>query len=111
MDKNEWEAMARRVEALEARVALLEGKEREGRSWKDMAARMNWPPCMTKTNAAKAIGVSRQTIYAMIADGRLKQNEHGRVITDGLINMIRPAAPSEKRQGRKKREAQAGGAL
>lgn len=47
-----------------------------------------YPKGMSKTEAADELGVTRATIYAMLADGRLKENGMGRVITQSVADMM-----------------------
>lgn len=43
---------------------------------------------MTKTDAANELGVTRATVYCMIADGRVKENGMGRVITQSVADLM-----------------------
>lgn len=47
-----------------------------------------YPKGMTKTDAANELGVTRATVYYMIADGRLKENGMGRVITQSVADLM-----------------------
>ena len=59
----------------------------------------------TKEDAARAIGVTRCTIYNMIADGRLKTNADGkRVLTQSVYDYLEKIKRGEAitRRGRKR---------
>ena len=47
-----------------------------------------YPKGMTKTDAANELGVTRATVYYMIADGRVKENGMGRVITQSVADLM-----------------------
>lgn len=53
---------------------------------KDLLKR--YPKGMTKTDAANELGVTRATVYYMIADGRVKENGMGRVITQSVADLM-----------------------
>lgn len=95
MDEMHKELVAR-IAALEARMARLE------RRAKDAAAggedlRKAYPVMMNKTQAANVLGVTRATIYQMIADGRLKENGLGKIQTDSINRLIEQGKPPRKR--------------
>ena len=52
---------------------------------------------MNKTQAAYVLGVTRATIYQMIADGRLKENGLGKIQTDSINRLIEQDKPTKKR--------------
>ena len=78
MDKM-LEKLIKRTEDLEHRVSMLE-QEKHDNIWRGMNEideRTNELICnhgefVDKTTAAQILGVTRQTIYALIADGRLQ---------------------------------------
>lgn len=88
MDDVRYEAMAKRMAALEARIVVLESAAIApgGVQKQDMLKR--YPKGMTKTDAANELGVTRATVYYMINDGRLKENGMGRVITQSVADLM-----------------------
>ena len=87
MDDARYEAMVRRIAALEARLVVLESAAiAPGVQAKDLLKR--YPKGMTKTDAANELGVTRATVYYMIADGRVKENGMGRVITQSVADLM-----------------------
>ena len=98
MDDMRYVAVLRRMEALEARVAALEKDiEEQTDSVAAEKLRDKYPVHMNKTEAAKELGVTRATIYAMISDGRLKENVLGKVTTDSMIKLV--LGPKGKKYG------------
>lgn len=71
-----------RLEDLERRVAALEAERREElwHSENALADRLvsQYGGYVDKTVAAKIIGVTRTTVYAMLADGRIRGAYEGR---------------------------------
>lgn len=88
MDDARYAAIVRRIAALEARLVALESAAIEpgGVQAKDLLKR--YPKGMTKTDAANELGVTRATVYYMIADGRVKENGMGRVITQSVADLM-----------------------
>lgn len=99
MDDMKYKAMIRRIAALEARVAILEkgGPAEQASSKKIDALLAVYPVDMDKTRAAKELGVTRATVYAMLSDGRLQENGRGRVITQSLVRLM--TGPMAKKYG------------
>lgn len=85
-----YELVAGYLRELEARISALERAKESGQfiTQKKLS--------MTSVAAADALGLSRQTIHAMIRDGRLKANIHGRPLTASVEEYL-------KRHGRKVR--------
>lgn len=88
MDDVRYEAMARRIAALEARIVVLEGLLGEPGGGKAQDLLKRYPKGMTKTEAANEMGVTRATVYYMIADGRVKENGMGRVLTQSVADLM-----------------------
>lgn len=89
MDEMRYEAMVRRIVALEARVAVLEKRmSRPEKSRGVRELREKFPIQLSKTDASKVLGVTRATVYAMIEDGRLEENAAGKVTIDSLIELL-----------------------
>ena len=94
MDEMELTLLRRRVYDLEECIvelqkrldAHLDGKLEDG-----------FPECMDKTSAAKAIGVTRATVYKMIADGRLKTNGMGKILSSSVEALMKAGEPIRKR--------------
>lgn len=104
MDEATYLAMTKQIEALEARIARLEKKAifpaPGGVTTEDLSKA--YPQMMNKTEAADALGVTRATIYAMLSDGRLKQNAMGKVITESVVEMLQPGMPNKSGYKREK---------
>lgn len=100
MDVARMRAMEKRTEALEARIAALE--ELLGTPGGVRAQEMlkRYPRGLTKTEAAEEIGVTRATIYAMIADGRLKESNSGRVTAQSAADLLYGVAENRERRKR-----------
>ena len=99
MDEKRYEAMMQRMAALSARVAVLEKKLSAADGNEGVRQlRIKHSLHMTKTEAAQELGVTRATIYAMIADGRLETNATGKVTTDSLVRLITGEAKREPGQ-------------
>ena len=88
MDEKRYEAMMQRMAALEARIVVLEGLLGEPGGVKAQELLKRYPKAMSKSDAANELGVTRATIYAMIADGRIKENGMGRVITQSVSDLL-----------------------
>ena len=94
MSEIELTTLRRRVNELEERIIELErrldghtgGKPEEG-----------FPEYMGKTSAAKAIGVTRATVYKMIEDGRLQPNGMGKVMSSSVEALMKEGEPIHKR--------------
>ena len=94
MDEMHAEFIAR-IAALEARMARPERRAKAAESGGDL--RKAYPVMMNKTQAAYVLGVTRATIYQMIADGRLKENGLGKIQTDSINRLIEQDKPTKKR--------------
>lgn len=88
MDEKRYEAMMQRMAALEARIVVLEGLLGEPGGARTQALLERYPKGMSKTEAANELGVTRATIYAMLADGRIKENGMGRVLTQSVADLM-----------------------
>lgn len=94
MSEIELTTLQRRVNELEDRIIELErqldahmkGKLKEG-----------FPEHMDKQSAAKAIGVTRQTVYKMIEDGCLKTNGMGKIMSSSVEALMKEGEPIHKR--------------
>lgn len=90
MSDLQYEAMRLRMEAMEARIAVLEQKL-AGKAARDAildALRVEHGDEMTKQTASEVLGVSRCTIYNMVKDGRLDVNRRGRIVTESLTRYM-----------------------
>lgn len=90
MSDLQYEAMRLRMEAMEARMAVLEQKL-AGKAARDAildALRVEHGEEMTKQTASEVLGVTRCTVYNMIRDGRLLENERGRIVTESLTQYM-----------------------
>ena len=98
MDEARFEALTKRIEELEAKVSEMETREADpGGVTNELHDR--YPRGMTKGEAAEELGVTRQTVYAMLADGRLKENAVGRVVTKSVADaMYRGVIRKDKRR-------------
>lgn len=98
MDEMQYEAMRRRIAALESRLNLLEKKlseENENGGVREL--RKKFPIHLNKTDTANVLGVTRATVYAMIADGRLEENAAGKVKSESLIKLL--TGPTSRKYG------------
>ena len=103
MDKIRYEAMVRRMTALEARVAVLEKRLSEPDATGGVAElRRKYPIFMSKSKAADVLGVTRTTVYTMIVDGRLDENAMGKVTTSSVIDLMIKRAETTTRKPRGK---------
>jgi hypothetical protein len=50
------------------------------------------PPFVTKTRAAKALAMSRATLWRRVKDGTLQVDAGGRVITESIKRFAAPVA-------------------
>lgn len=99
MSDLQYEAMRLRMEAMEARMAVLEQKL-AGKAARDAildALRVEHGEEMTKQTASEVLGVTRRTVYNMIRDGRLLENECGRIVTDSVTEYMAKMAMPKKR--------------
>ena len=90
MSDLQYEAMRMRMEAMEARIAVLEQKL-AGKAARDAildALHAEHGDEMTKQTASEVLGVSSCTIYNMIKDGRLDVNRRGRIVTESLTRYM-----------------------
>lgn len=94
-------ALEKRLEAVEARLAAIE-KNPEMFTGDECirAIAEKYPVSMNKTTAAEILSVTRATIYAMIADGRLRETGMGKISTPSLIQLLK--GPVVKKRGPKK---------
>ena len=87
-----------RLEDLERRVAALETKNRSGgRGTFAEYLIETYGECVDKTAAARILGVTRATIYAMLADGRLSGSCEGRRVDVRSIARYLNARTKEER--------------
>ena len=87
MDEERLEALLRYAEGLEKRIEVLEMR-RADPGGVTGGLHEKYPRGMTKAEAAVELGVTRQTVYAMIADGRLRESVLGRVITQSVVDAL-----------------------
>lgn len=87
MDEMWYEALIKRIKELESRVEVLEMRRQDPEGVTD-ALREKYPRGMTKQEAAQELGVTRATVYAMIADERLRENSLGRVPTQSVADAL-----------------------
>ena len=89
MNEVNYLALLGRVKDLEARVKKLENRQNLAIVGGDAQRLLElYPFMMNKSDAAKAIGVSRHTIYKMITDGVLEVNPVGGIPTRSVIDYI-----------------------
>lgn len=98
MDEMRYQAMQSRIQALEERVAVLERTPAELGGAKAQELIGRYPRGMTKTEAAKELGVTRATIYCMLKDGRLKESDIGRVIAESAATLLFQNTGSRKKR-------------
>lgn len=104
MDDARMRAMEKRTEAMEARIAALEELLGTPGGVRAQELLKRYPKGLTKTEAAEEIGVTRATIYAMIADGRLKESNSGRVIAQSVADLLYETVEKRKRRKRGSRD-------
>ena len=85
------EMTAKRVAELERRVLALEESTRRDLKWEEERLRRmrdlsgRYGEYVDKTVAAKILGVTRTTVYAMLADGRIEGACEGRRVSVNSI--------------------------
>ena len=94
MSEIELTTLRRRVNELEERIIELERRLDEHMEGK---LEEGFPECMDKTSAAKAMSVTRATIYHMIEDGRLKTNGMGKIMSSSVEALMKAGEPIRKR--------------
>ena len=82
-------AMLERMAAMDARIEMLEKMAGGFEDATEKRLLAIYPSSMTTADAARELGVHRQTVYNMIADGRLYANPVGRIPTREFIEYIR----------------------
>ena len=101
MNDKRMEALEKRLETVEDRLAAIEKNPEVFTGDECIRAIVEkHPVSMTKTKAAEILNVTRQTVYAMIADGRLRETGMGRISTTSLIKLLK--GPVVKRRRPKK---------
>lgn len=94
MSEIELTTLRRRVNELEERIIELERRLDEHMGGK---LEEGFPEYMDKTSAAKAIGVTRATVYKMIEDGRLKTNGMGKILNSSVEALMKEGEQIHKR--------------
>ena len=95
------------LRALEARMDMLEGQMRQmkrNKTAESLVERHGY--LLTKHEAGKLLGVCRQTIYAMIRDGRLEESVDGRVLTESMAKYVSGKESCRSKRGPKAKEAE-----
>lgn len=98
--------MLAKLDDLERRVKALEDAQRK-RVWSSKEGvrieemTMRYGEHVDKTQAAKILGITRATVYAMLADGRLEGACQGRRVTVASIAryMDAPKTPAPTKKG------------
>lgn len=89
MDDVNYPELLERIEKLETRIKKLEeSKNIPGIGGEAQMLLERHPLTINKSDAARALGVTRHTVYNMIRDGRLKVNSNGKIPTRDLIDYI-----------------------
>lgn len=102
MDEMTYLALIKRIEALEHRVNKLEKEACFVKSGGEAEILLKrYPLMMNKTEVAKALSVTRATVYCMIADGRLTENGVGKIPTTSVVRLLE----SGSRGARKRKTA------
>ena len=108
MDEINTKKLILRVSELEKRVKVLEDRT-HNLLWSKDGDRetefvVMYGEYVDKSIAARILGVTRATVYAMLADGRIKAGHNGRFVDVRSIaqHMQNPGCAS--RRGRKKKE-------
>ena len=102
----EFEALVEKMYDLEKRVLALEERTRrslwtreEELARKEEALVAQYGEYVDKTATAKILGVTRQTVYAMIADGRIEGACEGkRVDVRSIARYIYAGKPKNRRR-------------
>lgn len=93
MDDANYLALLGKVKELEARIKKLENRHSlasaNGDAWRLLEI---YPFMMDKSAAAKALSVTRATVYKLIADGVLDVNPVGKIPTRSVIDYIEKGA-------------------
>lgn len=90
MDEMELTLLRRRVNDLEECIVEL---QKRLDAHLDGKLEDDFQECMDKTSAAKAIGVTRMTVYKMIKDGRLKTNGMGKILSSSVEALMKARNP------------------
>lgn len=77
----EFESMICYLRNLEQRISLLEAEAKQRRPT------LLGAETMSKSAAARILGVTRQTVYEMLRDGRLKADHRGKLLA-GSVNAL-----------------------
>jgi len=107
------EMTAKRMAELERRVLALEERTRRDLKWEEERLRRmrdlsgRYGEYVDKTVAAKILGVTRTTVYAMLADGRIEGACEGRRVSVNSIvqYLMRPKLGEGGRSRRGRRSA------
>lgn len=101
---------AEKMADLERRVLALEARTREpiwggvpGSRMPDDDLVYRYGEAVDKTAASKILGVTRVTVYAMLADGRIALSEDGRRVDVRSIAACLAKRKGRSARGRKKR--------
>lgn len=105
MDEMRYAAMEQRLRAAEARLDALEKRMGEPGGVKAQDLIKRYPGGMNKTDAANVLGITRSTVYCMIRDGRLAENNLRRVVTQSVVDMLYGPAPKRARKPRESERA------
>lgn len=100
MDDAVYAEMMEKINALEARIEALEHEKNISNAYMGVEKLLaQYPYMMNKSQAAEVIGVTRATVYAMIDDGRLMENEIGKVTTRSVARLL--ASGNVRRRNRR----------
>lgn len=109
MDEVMIKKMALRIVELEKRVGILEERTHSLTWTNDTDAEKEYillyGEHVDKTVASEILGVCRQTVYAMLKDGRLQATFGGRRVDVRSIARYIRSSEGHPRCGRKKKEA------
>ena len=88
MEQKRYEAIEARLAAMEERLSNLENSKlpRDDDRYERLIKK--YPSGMDKTRAAQELRVTRQTVYAMIEDGRLSTTGMGRIDTGSVAELL-----------------------
>ena len=94
--------LERRVQALEERTRRSLWTQEEAQAIKEEELVLRYGEYADKTVAAKILGVTRATVYAMLADGRIEDACEGRRVD---VRSIARYMVSRKKRGTKRKQA------